>query len=74
MRVPGWGAWVMHVAVIGCDGDGCCCAAAAAAVGFQAIALVYDATDRESFENISNWTDQIEQVRGRGGVDVVVDL
>ena len=28
----------------------------------QAIALVYDVTDRESFENISNWTDQIEQV------------
>ena len=74
VRCAGWGAWVMHVAVIGCDGDGCCSAAAAAAVGFQAIALVYDATDRESFENISNWTDQIEQVRGRGGVDVGVDV
>ncbi len=31
----------------------------------QAIALVYDATDRESFENIVSWTEQIEQVRGR---------
>ncbi len=25
---------------------------------------MYDATDRESFENIANWTDQIEQVGG----------
>jgi hypothetical protein len=35
--------------------------------GAQAIALVYDVTDRESFENISNWTDQIEQVCVRVG-------
>ena len=28
----------------------------------QAIALVYDVTDRESFENIANWTKQIEEV------------
>ena len=29
--------------------------------GAQAIALVYDVTDKESFDNITNWTDQINQ-------------
>ena len=29
----------------------------------QVIALVYDVTDLESFENIANWVEQIRKVR-----------